>query len=106
MLHDVLEDTSLPLPEWVSPEAKELIEQMTHESWEEEQKIEGKEPIIHLLKLCDKLHTMYEETLRPDPTRRREWKELMQKLLESVNLHYPKCRVSTFAQAIIDDTDW
>ena len=106
LLHDVLEDTSLPLPEWVEPEVVELVKAMTHDTWEEEQDIDKKSSLIQYLKLCDKTASMYDENVRPDPERRRQWKELMQRLLEKVEKNYPDCRVVTTARSVMENTDW
>ena len=85
LLHDVLEDTSLKLPEWVEPEVAKIVQEMTHETWEEEIDIDKKSSLVQLLKLVDKTATMYDENMRPDPQRRRNWRELIEKLLKKLN---------------------
>jgi len=54
-LHDVLEDTTVGLPEWTHPLVKEGVEQMTFQSFSEERRlIWGRPEMIWLLKLYDK----------------------------------------------------
>ena len=106
LLHDVLEDTSLPIPEWVDKRVVNLVKEMTHETWEEEKDIGEKPNSVKLLKLCDKSATMYDESIRPDPVRRKEWKELTQKLLKDVEDKYGNIRLVQVGKAVIDNTDW
>ena len=62
ILHDVLEDTSLTLPDWVEPEVAEVIRELTFESFEQAMEVyENKKPFIKLLMLYDKLSSMYEK---------------------------------------------
>lgn len=107
LLHDILEDTSLPIPDFVEPAVVELVQAMTHTSWEEEKDIEGKSPLVLLLKLCDKMASMYDETVRQSVIgRRREWKELTQRLLNEAEKNYKESRITQIARAILDNTDW
>lgn len=106
LLHDVLEDTSLEIPDYVDKKVLELVKEMTHKTWEEEQNIENKSDFVKLLKLCDKVASMYDETVRQDPERRKEWKTLTQKLLQAVERHYGNIRLVILAKAILDNTDW
>jgi len=52
------------------------------------------------------LATMYDESIRPDPVRRKEWKELTQKLLKDVEDKYGNIRLVQVGKAVIDNTDW
>ena len=80
---------------------------MTFENWEQEKsQLENKPIFIKLLKLADKIATMYDENVRPDSIKRKEWKELTQKLLDDVENHYGNIRLVTLAKAILKDTDW
>lgn len=107
LLHDVLEDTTLPLPDFVEPRVVELVKEMTYETWEEERDAVPKKSIdVKLLKLVDKVATMYDEAMRPDIKKRREWKQLTQTLLEDVSKVYPDSRIVTIAKAIIPTLDW
>ena len=106
LLHDVLEDTSLPLPDFVGPEVKDAVEQMSHGTWEDEQVLEGKSDFVKLLKLCDKMSSIFDETVRPDPQRRSEWKALTTRLYEDVKEAYGETRIVTLCKAMLDSTDW
>ncbi|MDP2918253.1 MAG: hypothetical protein Q8N68_02025 [bacterium] len=106
LLHDILEDTSLELPDFVDHEVIELVKEMTHQSWEEEQNIENKSHLIKLLKLCDKISSMYDETVKDEPLRRKEWKILTKKLLDDVENHYGNIRLVTLSKAILEDSPW
>ena len=106
LFHDVLEDTTLPLPDGLEPRAVALIGEMTCDTWEEEIAIENKEPLFYLVKLIDKLSTTYEEGVRPDPVRRAQWLELNRQLLTRVREYYPNSRTAVMAAAIIADTEW
>ena len=59
LLHDILEDTNRNLPNWISSEVKDLIKNMTFESFEKErQDLFQKPPEIKLLKLYDKVSNL------------------------------------------------
>ena len=106
LLHDVLEDTDLPLPDFIEPEVIEGVKQMTHDTWEEEQEIGHKSKLIKLLKLADKIASMYDETVKQEEVKRREWKALTAKLLTAVEADYGNIRLVSMAKGILNDTDW
>jgi len=106
LLHDILEDTSLTVPDYVDQKVLDYVGEMTHDTWEEEQNIENKSEFIKLLKLCDKIASMYDETVRDEPQRRREWKALTQKLLNDVESHYGNIHLVILAKAILNDSNW
>lgn len=107
LLHDVKEDTDLPIPDWVDKKVVALVDEMTHETWEENLKTEGMSPFVKLLTLVDKLATLYDESIRPDPVRRKQWKELVEKLLNDVRKTYgDDSRIVTTAKATLETTIW
>jgi len=106
LLHDVLEDTSLDMPNYVDSKVVKGVKEMTHSSWEEEQNISKKSNFIKLLKLCDKIASMYDETVKRGPKRRREWKILTQKLLKDVENHYGNIQLVILAKAILKNCNW
>jgi (p)ppGpp synthase/HD superfamily hydrolase len=106
LLHDVLEDTDMQVPDDVPEEVVSLVRDMTHASWDEEQDIFAKTDFVKMLKLADKIASMYDETVRPDPVRRRQWKELTERLAVDVEAHYGNIRLVTLAKAILADTEW
>lgn len=104
LLHDILEDTSLKIPRDIDPKVLEYVQEMTHNTWEEEQNIDGKSPFVKLLKLCDKVASLYDETVNKEPQKQREWKALTAKLLKDVEDHYGKIRLVTLARGVLKDT--
>lgn len=106
MLHDVLEDTSVALPDWVSQEVQEGVQMLSHESWEQELvDIESYPPFFKLLKLCDKVQTLYEKGVVL-PEKRSRWKQLVQELARDVEAHYGNARIVVIANALTKHTDW
>jgi (p)ppGpp synthase/HD superfamily hydrolase len=106
MLHDVIEDTSLGLPTGVTRDVADLVIAMTHETWEEEIDIAQKPPIVRLLKLIDKVSSMYDETVRKEPERRKQWKQLVDRLVQSVERDYPDARILALARTLLQDESW
>lgn len=106
VLHDVLEDTTEKLPDWVGDDVKAGVQSLTHDNWEEEQEaVTHYTPFLKLLKLCDKIQTMYERAI-VDPKKAHEWKQLIERLVGDVEAHYGKTRVGVIAKALLADTDW
>lgn len=104
LLHDVLEDTDLPLPEWVEPEVKDLVEQMTFKNWAETKAVVPTLPVsTKLLILYDKLMTLYEGHIRKE--RFEDWKSFCQYLLDEVEKQYGNIRIVHVGKAIIENSD-
>jgi (p)ppGpp synthase/HD superfamily hydrolase len=114
ILHDVLEDTSLGLPEWVEPEVKEVVKELTFEDLQQAiEKYPSKRPFIKLLLLYDKLSSMYEKhvgitgkTEEIRSTKRKLFKELTLKGIEEVEKEYGNIRIVQVGKAIAENTDW
>jgi len=105
ILHDVLEDTSLMLPDWVEPEVRKTVEAMTYKSFEEGlEKYEEKTPFLKLLNLYDKLASMYERHI-PDDIKS-TWKKLVLKNIEDMEKEYGNIRIVQVGKAIAENTDW
>jgi hypothetical protein len=65
--HDVLEDTTLPLPDETSTEVRNLVEEMTFKSFEEEREnIWSRSERAQLLKLYDKVSNLLDATWMSD----------------------------------------
>lgn len=101
LLHDILEDTSLPLPEDVSEEVRHLVQEMTYKGgFDEEKLIILKKPsLIQLLKLYDKTATLYDGDIKP--RRYQEWTAFMQKLIETVEKEYGTLHIVLLARELI-----
>lgn len=106
MLHDVLEDTNFDISkENISSEVLNYVKEMTFESWGEEKvEVLQKTPFVKMLKLCDKISSMYDECV--GIRKRGEWKELTEKLLVDVERYYGRIRLVTIAEAILNESDW
>lgn len=108
LLHDVLEDTSAGLPDFISPEVAVLVKEMTYQTWEEEQAaVLKKSPLLKLMKLLDKTATMYDEGMKKGgDKKKREWKVLTAQLVQHVEKEYGNIRAVTLAKALLQNTDW
>ncbi|GEM_PF-1297590 len=113
ILHDVLEDTALELPDWVESEVKEVVKELTMGSFKEAmEKYNGKSPFIKLLLLCDKLSSMYEDHVgvynnaAMKWSKRKIWKKLTIKGIAEVEEAYGNIRIVQIGKAIVENTDW
>jgi (p)ppGpp synthase/HD superfamily hydrolase len=105
ILHDVFEDTSLQLPDWVEPNVKEIVRELTFESSDHAlASIQSKSINIKLLMLVDGLSSMYEEHVGPQ--RRKKWKAMMEIVVKEVEAHYGNIRVVQLAKSIVENTNW
>jgi hypothetical protein len=105
ILHDVYEDTSLELPDWVEPKVKNMVKELTFKNSDHALKTAQSKPInVKLLLLVDGLSNMYEEhvTLK----RRKIWKQKVKAVTKEIEAHYGNIRVVQLAKAMIQNTDW
>ncbi|MEK7620065.1 MAG: hypothetical protein AAB413_02390 [Patescibacteria group bacterium] len=92
LYHDILEDTSSPLPEGLPPKTVELINDMTYENFKQEvDAVLLKGPEVQLLKLYDKVATLYDGALRS--FRYPEWLDFTEKLIERVEEAYGELNI-------------
>ncbi len=101
VLHDIIEDTELPLPEDVTAEERALVEGMTYHGGFDEEKtaVLQKPPLIKLLKLYDKTASMYDGCL--SPRRYAEWTAFTERLADDVEKEYGALNVLPLARALI-----
>ncbi|MBI4256663.1 hypothetical protein HY626_01240 [Candidatus Uhrbacteria bacterium] len=100
LFHDVLEDTSSPLPESLSPKSVQLINDMTYENFQEEvAAVLLKEPEVQLLKLYDKVATLYDGALRS--FRYPEWLDFTEQLIERVQKNYGELNIVLLGKALV-----
>jgi (p)ppGpp synthase/HD superfamily hydrolase len=105
ILHDVYEDTNLDFPDWVEPDVKAIVKELTFESSDHALALVQSKPInIKLLLLVDGLSSMYEEHV--EPQRRKKWKAMMEIATKEVEEHYGNIRVVQLAKSIIENTNW
>lgn len=110
VLHDVLEDTSLELPDWVEPPVKEGVEEMTYrgvETLEEKMKwVQSKDAFIKLLMLYDSFWSLNERHVGGPIERQAQWKKGMLMLADEAEKHYGNIRIVTIARAVAQNTEW
>ena len=105
ILHDVLEDTSLKLPEWVEMKVVDMIKELTFKNSDEAlEKILSKPKFIKLLGLYDALSGMYENHVNLQ--RRSKWKEAVAILIKEVEKEYGNIRIVQVGKAITENTNW
>jgi hypothetical protein len=113
ILHDVLEDTSLELPDWVSPEVKVAVKELTFDSQIQGlREYKNKKPFIKLLMLYDELSTMYEDHVGVlngavmKKIKRKLWRNLVVRGLSEVEKEYGNIRIVQVGKAIVENTKW
>lgn len=107
ILHDVLEDTSLKLPDWVEPKVKEVVKELTFESFEQAIKdYPKKSSFIKLLLLYDKLSSMYEYHVLLDQKGKNNWKKFTLQGIKEVEKEYGNIRIVQIGKAVTENTDW
>lgn len=108
LFHDVLEDTTEPLPNDLPENIKQLINQLTVEkeakyhysSWEKEKLTILHKPIhIQLLKLYDKTASLYDRAIAPQ--RYPEWIAITSKLANNIEKTYGKLNIVMLTHAVI-----
>lgn len=101
LYHDILEDTSSPLPGWLSERVKELVRDLTFENSQQEmEQIWAKTPEVRLLKLYDKTSNLMDGVWM-DREKRERYAEYTSKLCQDVEQNYGKLNITRIAKAII-----
>jgi (p)ppGpp synthase/HD superfamily hydrolase len=101
-LHDLLEDTTLELPDTLSPAVRRLVRQMTFEggSAQEHDELWTRPPEVRLLKLYDKVCNLLDDGFMPEEKRRKSRRHV-RRLLADVEAHYPGTNIARFARALL-----
>jgi len=104
ILHDVLEDTSLELPDWVEADVKRGVEEMTYSgpnTLEEKMKwVKNKDPFIKLLMLYDTFWSLYERHVDGPIERQRVWTKGVASLADEVEKRYGNIRIVQIARNV------
>lgn len=110
LYHDIAEDTYAPLPSWLSPEVKRMVEGMTFfgGSKEEMEKVWERPQAIRLLKLYDKVHNLLDgrNTWMPkkeDPKYRQKYEGHTLRLCADVERNYGRLNITKLARKILSD---
>jgi hypothetical protein len=110
VLHDVLEDTSLLLPEWVEEDVCQGVEAMTYRGEEtlpaKREWIMGHESFIKLLTLYDMFWNLYERHIGGSEERRALWKRTVFDLTDAVEREYGNLRIVQVSRTVAEETEW
>ncbi len=107
LFHDILEDTTIDLPEDLSDDVRSLVQELTVEKeeqynfsgWEKEKlTILQKPPHIQLLKLFDKVSSVYDMAVKKE--RYPEWIRIVEGLIENVEAEYGVLNITLLARAL------
>lgn len=100
LYHDVLEDTTAELPEWLSDDVRTLVSELTFESSEDEWKtLWNEDKQIRLLKLYDKVSNMM-DSVWMKPKRRQQHLIHLRKLCEDVEKNYGELNITKFSRTL------
>ena len=103
ILHDVLEDTTLKLPDWVPEEVCRSVEMMSFESSQVEMKdIWSRPGGIRLFKLYDKVSNLLDGTWMDsrEPGYRERYEQYALRLADDVELRFGTLNICRIARAI------
>src|SRR3989344_6802296 len=101
LYHDVLEDTTAPLPDWLSQDVKGLVQALTFESSEDEwENIWSRGELPILLKLYDKTGLFLDGTWIA-PKRREQHLAHLRKLCEYVERKHGELNITLFARVFL-----
>jgi (p)ppGpp synthase/HD superfamily hydrolase len=101
LYHDVLEDTTATLPDWLSDEVRTLVSNLTFESSEDEwEKLWQRSEQVRLLKLYDKVSNMMDSSWMK-PERRNKHLAHLRKLCENVEQNYGNLNITRLARTFL-----
>lgn len=101
LYHDILEDTTKELPNWLPKEVVECIKDMTFDSSEDEWKtLWSKNIEIRLFKLYDKTNNLLDSTWMKAERRKRHVGHL-KKLIKDVEKNYGQLNIIKIAKSLI-----
>lgn len=106
LYHDIVEDTTKPLPEHLSDRVKELVNQMTFSGGmaQEIQEVWDKPIEIKLYKLYDKVSNMLDSSWMSVEKKQR-YTEYTRKLCNEVENYYGELNITIIARAITARTE-
>lgn len=110
LLHDVLEDTTLPLPQNLPEEVVNLVQAMTYKNFAEEKTIvPQKSPFVQFLKVIDKVATIYDNhgndtVIKPE--RKKDWRAYTELLLTNTEAEFGATQSYRVAKLIVENCGW
>lgn len=100
MLHDILEDTSCPLPIHTTQQVRNMVNDLTYDSLEQEMhEIWSKTPFIRLLKLYDKTNNLM-DAQKSSTVKHERYIHYTKQLLEDVLANFGKLNITKIAHTI------
>ncbi len=103
LYHDILEDTTAYISEECGKHIRQIVEDMTFKSSEEEmKKIWDKPKEIRLYKLYDKVNNLMDGCWM-DLEKREKYKEYTRELCEDVEINYGQLNITIIAKGILDN---
>ncbi|MDO8512404.1 MAG: hypothetical protein Q7S57_03970 [bacterium] len=110
LLHDVVEDTTLPLPQDLSEEVVRLVGEMTYKNFDEEKTlVPYKSTFIQFLKVIDKVATIYDNFGDDNimkPERKKEWRQYTELLLKNTEADFGHTQSYKVAKLIVENCGW
>lgn len=102
LYHDILKDTTVNLPDWLSEQVKTYIHHMTFVggSKQEMSDIWIKPKEIKLFKLYDKVHNLLDGSWMEEE-KRQQYEEYTGKLVRHVTKHYGELNIMKIAEGIL-----
>ena len=101
LYHDILEDTTKELPEWLSDRVKQLIQMMTYDGMiQEMQKIWTTPKEVRLYKLYDKVNNLL-DWQQSSVVKTEQYKEYTRMLMDDVLKNYGELNITRIANAIL-----
>lgn len=101
LYHDVVEDTTKPLPKKMPQRIKTLVQDMTFESSDAEMKeIWNKSPQVRLYKLYDKVSNLMDGSWMTSE-KRQKYVGYTRRLIKDVEANYGNLNITQIAKAII-----
>lgn len=110
LLHDVVEDTTLPLPNDLLDEVVQLVGEMTYKNFAEEKElVPHKSTFVQFLKVIDKVATIYDNYgeggfLKSE--RKKEWRQYTELLLKNTEVDFGHTQSYKVAKTIVDNCGW
>jgi hypothetical protein len=107
LYHDLLEETTVRLPDELTDEEKKLIQEMTSEAWAvpegsavEEREIWSRRQEVRLLKLYDKTSNLLDGSWMP-PEKLKRYRRYTSSLADDVQKNYGDLNIVRIARAIL-----
>lgn len=103
LYHDILEDTTQELPDWLSDRVKWLVQQMTFEGGNEQEmrEIWEKTKEVQLYKLYDKVNNFLDANHWMPPQKIDKYRTYIGKLTENVLSNYGELNITKMARELI-----